>query len=48
MFFYTDRKDAQFASIATFFIDKFPLAFKGSTTYTNERGFTSDQKLVTV
>lgn len=49
MYFVTQisKKDpSSFAQVATFFVDKFPLAFGGEATYTNERKVTSDSRYI--
>jgi len=51
MYFHTQtgKKDiSTFATIATFFIDKFPQAFGASATYTNSKGVTSEEAYVRI
>lgn len=51
MYFYTasGKKDiSTFATVATFFIDKFPAAFGATATYTNAKGATSDNAYIRI
>lgn len=49
MYFHTQtgKKDVtSFATVATFFIDKFPAAFGASATYTTSKGVSSEDAYV--
>ena len=51
MYFHTQtgKKDiTTFATVATFFIDKFPAAFGATATYTNAKGVTSEEAYVRI
>ena len=51
MYFHTQtgKKDLSiFATVATFFIDKFPQAFGAATTYYNAKGTSSESAYIRV
>ena len=53
MYFYTpgtkDKKESSaFAKVASFYIDKFPLAFGGKAIYTKENGASSEDNYVKI
>ena len=51
MYFYTaiDKKDqTQFTKLASFYIEKFPLAFGGRAIYSTSKGTTSEDEYVRI